>query len=92
MTLQQFLRELGKIKGWTLCSNGWIRRDCRCPIEAVVGCEVSGWVYDAAIGLGLRPMVACAIISVADSPTKTLTPSHQRLRKRLLKACGLKEP
>jgi len=89
MSIDQFLRELSKIKGWTLCSNGWIRRDCLCPIEAVLKRQGSGWVQISAYGIGLRPMTGAKIISASDNPTKILSPSQQRLRKRLIKACGL---
>ena len=80
MTLQEFLDKLANTpRKWGLRA-GQIRSHGRCPLEVVAGTR-SMSLSKAKRRLGL--LGATEIMRSAD------TPSHSKLRARLLKACGL---
>jgi len=93
MNLNTFLRELSKIKGWRLDGYGCIRRGCQCPITALVLRKHKKRMWNhqfskAGRMLGLSYEALESIVYAADSD---LFPEFKALRKRLLKACKLKE-
>ncbi len=91
MTLDQFFKRLEKVPGrWELRHFDEIRKTFKrhetCPICAVAGRSGSNY-EDAAHRLGLRRDVARRIACAADVSFHRVNP----LRRRLLKACRLKE-
>ena len=78
MTLNEFITKLEKTpRTWRLRSKRFIRCRKGCPIDALGG----AWhMRDGA--LGLAPGVKASIVEAADY-------GNNKLRARLLKACGL---
>lgn len=92
MTLEQFLTELRKTKGWRLMGGRGIRNGCHCPITKIAARKDSSigdadYYAEAGRLLGLRRDVADRIVAAADG----YSDANPRLRARLLAACGLDE-
>lgn len=88
MTFPQFLKELADVQATWRLEDGCITSDNdTCPINEVADQEVgdNGDVFENGERLGLSRRTVSAIINAADNRT------HGKYRRKLLKACGLKE-
>ena len=94
MTLNEVITALAKTpRDWELTNEGWgpmrIRRGSSCPISALDprGPQEAGAYHRVADALGIAPRTKLALARAADGRCRR----DNKLRLRLLKACGLSE-
>lgn len=100
MTIEQFLKEVRKLKRWKLIDEGIryeIGASTYCPITRIARVlhgdlsEISDAWNVGRDKLGIAGTIVDEIVVAADYPYSDLTANQIRLRKRLLRSCGLKE-
>ena len=99
MTLNEFFVELERLPSrWRwYCSTGSIRSaDMCCPITEVYQGRTEeyfppGSAHQLGRRLGLGPKITQWIIDASDNRTPTCD-THRNIRRRLIEACGLKNP
>jgi hypothetical protein len=99
MTLKEFFQRLPK-DGWWLGGEGEIRRGndgemddsrCQCPISSLKDLPTVDYLR-VRREFGIDVDLSAAILAAADNDADPWTPTSGRIRRALLKHCGLTEP
>ena len=89
MTYQEFLDELRRTpRDWRITFNGRIRRHEECPITSLRNDHSAFWVVVSA-NIGLSANLSRDIALAADNRLGWRDFRRRRIRRDLLKACGL---